>query len=266
VQGGNVVDILNAVFRWVHILAGIVWIGMLYFFNWVNGPFAATMDGETKKKVVPELMPRALFWFRWGAAWTWVTGFLLIGIVFYSERTMMFGNEGNWTAGGIVMVLVTFLAFLLYDALHKSALGKDPKTFGAVAYVLLAIVVVLMATWGGFTYRAFNIHMGVLFGTTMAFNVWFRIWPAQQKIITAVKAGTPPDAALVAMAGARSRHNTYMSVPLVWAMINQHTTAFAGGNLGIPASAAFIVPLVIVLLGWHVVWQLYRRAGKVKGF
>ena len=67
-------DTLNALFRWLHILAGIIWIGMLYFFNWVNGPFAATMDGDTKKKVVPELMPRALFWFRWGAAWTWVTG------------------------------------------------------------------------------------------------------------------------------------------------------------------------------------------------
>ncbi|MET0555683.1 MAG: urate hydroxylase PuuD, partial [Vicinamibacteria bacterium] len=53
----SLVDTLNALFRWLHILAGIIWIGMLFFFNWVNGPFAATMDGDTKKKVVPELMP-----------------------------------------------------------------------------------------------------------------------------------------------------------------------------------------------------------------
>jgi len=66
-------EILQSVFRWIHVVAGILWIGLLYFFNFVNGPFAATMDGETKKKVVPQLMPRALFWFRWGAAWTWVT-------------------------------------------------------------------------------------------------------------------------------------------------------------------------------------------------
>ena len=62
-------DILDALLRWIHILAGVIWIGMLYFFNWVNGPFAATLDAESKKKIVPELMPRALFWFRWGAAW-----------------------------------------------------------------------------------------------------------------------------------------------------------------------------------------------------
>ena len=111
-----------------------------------------------------------------------------------------------------------------------------------------------------------TIHLGALFGTTMAFNVWFRIWPAQRQIITAVKNGTPPDAALVALAGARSRHNTYMSVPLVWTMINQHTTPFAGGNLGLTSQTAFVSVLVMVLLGWHIVWQLYKRAGKVQGF
>src|SRR3989442_3107777 len=60
------------IFRWIHIVAGIVWIGHLYFFNFVNGPFAATLDADTRKKVVPQLVPRALYWFRWGAAWTWV--------------------------------------------------------------------------------------------------------------------------------------------------------------------------------------------------
>jgi uncharacterized membrane protein len=80
-----------------------------------------------------------------------------------------------------------------------------------------------------------------------------------------VKAGTAPDAALVAMAGARSRHNTYMSVPLFWGMINQHTTYFSGDNLGIPAAWSFAVYLVVILIGWHVVWHLYKRAGRVKG-
>ena len=165
-----------------------------------------------------------------------------------------------------MMVAVAFLAPFLYDALHKSGVGKDPRVFGGVAYVLVAVTVALMAIWGGFSYRAYNIHLGVLFGTIMAFNVWFRIWPAQQKIITAVKGGTPPDAALVALAGARSRHNTYMSVPLLWAMIDQHTTSFAGGNFGIPGQFAYAVPLVVILIGWHVVWHLYKKAPTVKGF
>jgi uncharacterized membrane protein len=259
------VEILNGPFRWMHVLAGIVWIGMLYFFNFVNGPFAGTMDGDTKKKVIPELAPRALFWFRWGAAWTWITGVFLLQIVFYGPKIVL-AEPGGWTAGGIVMLLVPYLAPFLYDALHKSPLGKDPKQFGAIAYALAALVVVLMAKWAGFSYRAFNIHMGAMFGTIMAFNVWFRIWPAQQKIITAIKAGQPPDAALVALAGARSRHNTYMSVPLLWAMIDNHTEAFAGGNLGIPGDYNFVVILLVILVGWHIVWQFYKKAGQVKGF
>ena len=135
-----------------------------------------------------------------------------------------------------------------------------------MAFALVAVVAFLMARWAGFTYRGYNIHLAAMFGTIMAFNVWFRIWPAQQKIIRAVKDGTAPDAALVALAGARSRHNTYMSVPLFWGMINAHTTYFAGGNLGIPEDGAFAVFLVVVLLGWHIVWHLYKRAAKVKGF
>ena len=257
-------DILTALFRWFHILAGIVWIGMLYFFNFVNGPFAATMDGDTKKKVVPELMPRALYWFRWGAAWTWITGVLLLLTVFY-HGGIMFDAGNDWSAGAIVMVAITFLAVFAYDALHKSGLGKDAKNFGTVAFVLAAVVVYLMATWGRFSYRAFNIHLGTMFGTIMAFNVWFRIWPAQQKIVNAIKGSTAPDASLVALAGARSRHNTYMSVPLVWAMIDQHTTTVPT-QLGFPARYAFVLLLLVILLGWHVVWQLYKKAGKVKGF
>ena len=257
-------DILNALFRWLHILAGIVWIGMLYFFNWVNGPFAATMDGETKKKVVPELMPRALYWFRWGAAWTWVTGVLLLMIVFY-HGGIMFDGETGWTAAAGIMVALTFVAPFLYDALQKSPLGKDPKVFGALAFVLVSIFVFLAASWAGFGYRAFTIHLGAMFGTIMAFNVWYRIWPAQQRIISAVKAGTAPDANLVSMAGTRSRHNTYMSVPLVWAMINSHTTT-VGTSLGLLGDYAVVLPLLVVLLGWHIVWHLYKRAPKVKGF
>ena len=93
-------------------------------------------------------------------------------------------------------------------------------------------------------YRSFNIHLGAMFGTIMAFNVWFRIWPAQQKIITAIKNGETPDGNLVALAGLRSKHNTYMSVPLIWTMINEHTSHFAGGNLGIMESPNWLVLMI----------------------
>src|SRR6185503_1588281 len=73
-------EIWNILFRWIHVFAGIMWIGLLYFFNFVNSNFAPTMDGDTKKKVVPELMPRALFFFRWAAMVTLIAGLVLLYI------------------------------------------------------------------------------------------------------------------------------------------------------------------------------------------
>jgi len=263
-ESSQIVDALQALLRWLHIFAGIVWIGHLYFFNFVNGPFEGTMDPETKKKVVPELRSRALFWFRWGAAWTWITGVLVLLLVFYHGKELTQG-QAPWGIGTGVMVALTFLATFLYDALFKSPLGKNPKVGASISFVLIGVILFLMQTWGHFSYRGYVIHLGALFGTIMAFNVWFRIWPAQQKIIAAIKGGQPPDAALGALAGSRSRHNTYLSLPLVWMMIDTHTSSFAGGKFAIPSEAAWIGLLVVILIGWHIVWHCYKRAGKVKG-
>src|SRR5262245_903579 len=110
---------VELVFRWAHIVAGVMWIGHLWFFNFVNANFAPTMDGDTKKKVVPQLMPRALFWFRWGAAWTWVLGVFLLFMVYY-------GHPGSNVVEGQVQVtamtwlpafLGLFVGFLVYDQL-----------------------------------------------------------------------------------------------------------------------------------------------------
>jgi uncharacterized membrane protein len=256
---------LEAIFRWLHVFAGITWIGHLYFFNWVNGPFQAKIDGPTKKIVNPELMPRALYWFRWGAAYTWITGVLLLGLVYYMGQQAL-ANGAEWSAGAMIMIAVTFLGVFLYDALWKSGLANNLRAAVIVSFVLLAIVVALFVYFAHFSYRGTLIHTGALFGTIMAFNVWFRIWPAQQTIIRATKTGQTADAAVVKIAGLRSRHNTYMSVPLVWAMIGQHTTYFAGGNLGIPSDLFWVFWLLIIIIGWHIVFQCYKKAGKVQGF
>jgi len=259
---------LEAIFRWMHVFAGIIWIGHLYFFNWVNGPLQTKLDGPTKKAVVPELMPRALYWFRWGAAYTWLTGFLMLGMIYYMSKAALEKPEEGFTTGAIVMIVVTFLAVFIYDALWKSPLAKNLRAAVITSYVLLALVVVGYVYFGGFSQRGTLIHTGVLFGSTMAFNVWFRIWPNQQKIIRAVKDGAPlpADSPIVKLAGLRSRHNTYMSVPLLWAMIGQHTTYFFGGNLGIPTEYYWVFWLLIIIVGWHIAFQCYKKAGKVSGF
>jgi len=262
----QVSDVLESLFRWTHVVAGVLWIGLLYFFNFVNSAFAPTLDGDTKKKVVPELMPRALYWFRWGAVWTWVTGVLLLALAFYQDRLAwqdrlaLDPSAATWGLGTFVMVALTFLAPFLYDGLMKSLGKSNLKAAVALGFLGVAAVVYLFGRWAGFGYRGTVIHTGALFGSIMAFNVWFRIWPSQRRIIQAVKAGQAPEQAVVSLAATRSRQNTYLSVPLMWTMVNGHTT---WANTG---SAPWLILLGAVFLGWWVTWMLLRHAPKIKGF
>jgi len=236
IKGPFLDDHAQILFRWMHVLAGVLWIGLLYFFNWVNSAFAPTMDGETKQKVVPELMPRALFWFRWGAAWTWITGVAMLFLLYYfgASPTPEGGKmaAGDWAQTfGIVVV-----SFLVYDQLSKALAGQlwvNLLAWGAVVTAACWYMGGLGAseTLGDEMGKRFIfIHAGAMFGTSMAANVWMRIWPAQQRIITAIKNGEAPDGADAAIAGLRSKHNTYMSIPLLLWMVSVHQTGYIGGN------------------------------------
>ena len=174
----------------------------------------------------------------------------------------MFEADTEVTMWSHIMLLVTFLAVFIYDFLYKSFLAKNVRLVTIISLLLIFGVEYLMIHCGQFSYRAFNIHIGAMFGTIMAFNVWFRIWPAQQSIITAIRDGEAPDGDLVALAGLRSKHNTYLSVPLIWTMINEHTTVFSGKLCG---CTGLILALVIPL-GWHIVFQFYKKSAKIEGF
>src|SRR5437867_3678573 len=103
----NVSAWIELVLRWGHVVAGIMWIGHLYFFNFVNAQVAKTYDADSKKKVVPELMPRALYWFRWGAAYTWATGILLAGLVYYMGNNLVEADKLGQGAGiGLSLLLI----------------------------------------------------------------------------------------------------------------------------------------------------------------
>lgn len=263
--GTSLMAFIDPIFRWLHIIAGITWIGLLFFFNWINGHVVATMDADSKQKVVPELMPRTLYWFRWGAAWTWVTGVVLMLFIFWMEmgstmfKDLDMGEEASKFRHAAY--LLPFLMVFVYDAFYKSPLSKNTILATVISFLGIAGVLFLLISVSEMVaYRAYNIHIGAMFGSMMAFNVWFRIWPAQQKIITAIKNGEAPDGDLVALAGLRSKHNTYMSVPLIWTMINEHTVGLSHYLNG------YGVLLVVVALGWHIVWQLYKKSATIKGF
>jgi uncharacterized membrane protein len=250
---------MQLLFRWIHLIAGILWIGHLWFFNFVNAHLAKTYDAESKKKVVPELMPRALYWFRWGAAWTWISGVLLLGLVYYMGGVLF----EDPTAGGNAMmwlgIFVGFLVvgFLLYNAVMKAV--KNIVVANIILLVVLAGIYYVLDEFGGYGGRSLYIHVGGLLGTMMAANVWMVIWPAQKKIIAATKNGEAPDAALVAKAGLRSRHNTYMSIPLLFTMISNHYPTVYGSSL----HGAYLA--ILFAIAFLATWLLFQKSAKVAG-
>ncbi len=248
----------EAAFRWTHVVAGILWVGHLYFFNFVNSQVAKTYDADSRKKVVPELMPRALYWFRWGAVYTFVSGILLAGIVYWSWDNLV--EHGAAGAGkiphlaGVAIALVALaLVFPVYEAIWRVAGRKNERV--GVAAEFGALVVVLFLLSRVFTGRALFIQTGMIFGTIMVMNVWMRIWPAQKKIIQAAKGIAPaPDPAVVTGAALRSKQNTYLSVPLVFTMVSNHYP-----NVYL-VDANWLLLAAILAIGFVVAKLLYLKS------
>lgn len=231
---------IQMLLRWIHFLAGITWIGLLYFFNLVNVPFMKEIDAPTKGKVVPALLPRALWWFRWGAVVTVLAGFLYWTIIQSGEPPKAPGSKMGVTIGlWLVLVLVAWaINYLLL--LKVPAVTKD----GRVLAVIVAVLAILMGglfvescTYEGASNRMLSIGVGGGYGLFMMLNVWGIIWPAQKRIIAWTKEnaekGTaiPPEAAALARrAFLASRTNTWLSIPMLFFMAAaSHYPMFVGG-------------------------------------
>jgi len=245
---------MNLGFRWIHVVAGITWIGHLYFFNFVNGRVMPLLDADVKRKVVPELLPRALYWFRWGALWTWVTGIMLLGLV-YAMGGALVEPDAAWGEGSATLLAfaVLIVGFIIYDLIWRTPMKNMPLAGAVVSLLMLAV----LARWLGgiFTGRGMFIVVGAVLGTSMAANGWMRIWPAQKRIIRAIAAGEKPDPQRVAMATLRSQHNTYMSVPLVFLMVSNHYPTLYGSEW------AWAICVGMILVGFILTRLLYSKAG-----
>src|SRR6266850_5325432 len=264
---------LNFIARWVHVFAGIMWVGTTYYFTWLDARLseeekAVRATGTpaqiwmvhsggfyvVEKRKVPDELSRKLHWFRWEAGMTWLSGMLLLVVVYYIGGGAMIDPDvadiSVMKAVGLGVGLL-ILAWIVYDLMMLSPLGKNEKAFAVIAYALIVgIAYGLTRVLSG---RAAYIHVGAMLGTIMAANVWMRILPAQKKMIEAIKAGNKPDDALAAQAKLRSKQNTFMAVPLVFLMISNH---FGGTTTG---GYDWIHLAVLVPLGWLAA-KFIRRA------
>jgi len=208
------------ILRWFHIIAGILWVGFLYFFNLIHVPFIKQVDAAAKPKILETLTLPALNWFRWSSLVTVLLGLWYWGDFYVAADAKRDGGSAGATTG-LFFLLWLGVFVILFLVIKK--LTPSGYVLGVVTAVL-----VYAAGWifvhdtpvGGDDNHVLSIGVGGGFGIVMLFNVWGIIWPNNKKIIRGTLAGKPPEnaAALARQAFLASRTNFFLSVPLLFYM------------------------------------------------
>lgn len=242
----HLIEWLGLLLRWLHVITGIAWIGNSFYFMWLDShlerprPTKPDVEGElwmvhsggfylVERKImapggVPQKLPKTLHWFKWEAAMTWLSGFFLLGVVYYVGGGTRLGgaSSGLSPQGAMAIGILSLpLSWLVYDTLWSSRLALAmPRSLAlACGCALVGIGFGFIAL---FEPRAAFIHVGAVLGTLMAANVWIRILPAQAAMIRATEEGRAPDLSLSKKAKTRSIHNNYMTLPLIFIMLSNH--------------------------------------------
>ncbi|APW37724.1 hypothetical protein RD110_11375 [Rhodoferax koreense] len=240
-------DWANLLLRWVHVITAIAWVGSSFYFVFLDSSLTPPEDDDLKRQGVsgelwavhgggfyhpvkfagaPPKLPGHLHWFYWESYTTWITGFSLFTVsylwnasVYLIDRSLM-----NWSPGAAIGVALSFLVvfWMLYDAICQ-VFGK--RRNGDAIVGLLVGLLVCFAAWLAchwFAGRAAFLLVGAMIATTMSANVFFWIIPGQRKIIASIKAGTPVDPVHGQRGKQRSVHNTYFTLPVLFAMLSNH--------------------------------------------
>jgi uncharacterized membrane protein len=235
-------DWIGLVVRWIHLITGIAWIGASFYFIHLDaslrrsGRLPAGVGGEAwqvhgggfyrmqKYLVAPAELPEDLTWFKYEAYSTWLSGFVLLGLIYYLSADLYLIDRSVmdlpvWAAV-LISVVSLALGWVAYDQLCKSRLGANTALLCALGFAFL-----VAASWGYtrvFSGRGAYIHAGSLIGTIMVANVFFVIIPNQKIVVADLIAGRKPDPALGEQAKQRSLHNNYLTLPVLFLMISNH--------------------------------------------
>ena len=255
---------LNLGVRWFHVFAGIMWVGQTYYFTWLDGQFTklekqADANGNAprvwmvhsggfytvEKQKSLGVASEQVRWFRWEALFTWLAGVILLVLVYYIGDGLIDPDVADISKGAGIAIGVgaMIVGWIIYDLAVRSPLGNSQTAFAGFGLVATAA-----AAWGlmhVFSGRAAYIHLGAIFGTIMTVNVWMRILPAQRKMLAAAAAGEKFDASRGAQAKLRSKHNTFMAVPVVFLMLSNHYPVATYGN-----HYGWEIMVGLVVAGW----------------
>ncbi|HBY85489.1 MAG TPA: hypothetical protein DEO86_06405 [Colwellia sp.] len=272
---------LNLIIRFAHLIVGIAWIGASFYFVWLDNHLEKPPEAKAEKgisgdlwaihgggfyevakyKLAPPKMPTTLHWFKWEAYTTWITGFLLLSLMFYvgAESYLIdprVQELTQWQAIGLGLGSIV-IGVGSYELLVRTKL----KDHGLVLAVILFVIATALS-YGltqVFSARGAYMHMGAILGTIMAGNVFFGIMPSQRALVKAVEEGATPDSKYGLNAKLRSTHNTYITLPVLFIMISNHYP------ITYNHSANWLVLMAIILITAAVrQYFVLRHFGKQK--
>ncbi len=237
-------DWANLLLRWLHVIVAIAWIGSSFYFVWLDNSLKPPVDDKLKQQGVggelwavhgggfynpqkylgaPPKLPDDLHWFYWESYSTWISGFSLFSLVYlFNAKTYLIDpSVANLTPTVAVVLALAFLivGWIVYDLLCR-LFGKNERLLS-----VLVVAYVVVAAWGAchlFSGRAAFLIIGAMIATIMSANVFFWIIPGQRKVVAAMKAGEPVDPVHGQRGKQRSVHNTYFTLPVLFAMLSNH--------------------------------------------
>lgn len=240
-------DWANLLLRWVHVITAIAWVGSSFYFVFLDSsltpPASDKLKGEgatgelwavhgggfyhpVKYAVQPPQLPQHLHWFYWESYSTWISGFALFTVSYlWSASTYLIDKSlMNWSPGAAIGVAISFLVvfWVLYDAICQAfgARKNGDAIVGALVLLLVCVASWLACHW--FAGRAAFLLVGAMIATAMSANVFFWIIPGQKKVVKAIQAGQPVDPVHGMRGKQRSVHNTYFTLPVLFAMLSNH--------------------------------------------
>ena len=259
-------DWINFLLRWTHVIVAIAWIGSSFYFVFLDSSLVEPTDAALREKGVggelwavhgggfynpqkylgaPKKLPEHLHWFYWESYSTFLTGFALFTAIylFQADTFLIDARVHAWTAAPAIACALAFLVvfWLAYDAICRVFDNGSQAVVGALVAAL-----VIFASWLAcslFAGRAAFVLVGAMMATSMSANVFFWIIPGQRKVIAQMKAGEPVDPAHGRRAKQRSVHNTYFTLPVLAAMLSNHY-AFLHG-----ASGNWLVLVIVMAAG-----------------
>ena len=240
-------DWANLLLRWVHVITAIAWIGSSFYFVFLDSSLTPAQDEDLQKQgvtgelwavhgggfyhpvkfnVSPPELPNQLHWFYWEGYSTWLSGFSLFTVSYlWSASTYLIDKSlMDWAPSTAIVVALSFLVlfWLLYDLICR-VFGQ--RKHGEPIVGVLVFALVCVASWAAchwFAGRAAFLLVGAMLATSMSANVLFWIIPGQKKVVAQIKAGEPVDAIHGKRGKQRSVHNTYFTLPVLFAMLSGH--------------------------------------------